>query len=250
MSHWLDKVIKLLTAKTHNLRELASLADADPKTFYRDVDMSGVDVRGQDLRGMEFNSNFYSEAIWDETTVFDTDFDDDLDDDIEEFDGLLHKETADSCDAIGKLRKHEERLACIINLCINNIEEIPEIAKYYSDKSTYVNDMLSILSSKNFHEIDLFGKNLNEREFSIFISFIFNSCYYHSRPLLLYYMSKHLGYRKDVLKIVTTKLKYMELTRENRSDITDFLRNWIRKPDEYLKAARYSDMLAIHNSAG
>lgn len=55
MAHWLDDVLLLLQADTSDLRELARLAGADPKTFYRGVDRSNLDLAGQDVEGMEFS---------------------------------------------------------------------------------------------------------------------------------------------------------------------------------------------------
>jgi hypothetical protein len=53
------------------LRELAKLAGADPRYFYRGVDLSGVDLRAQDLRGMDFTGADLSRARIDPSTLFD-----------------------------------------------------------------------------------------------------------------------------------------------------------------------------------
>src|ERR1700680_1747168 len=55
MTHWLDRVVALLQADTTDLRELARIAGADPRTFYRGVDINKLDVDGQNLEGMEFS---------------------------------------------------------------------------------------------------------------------------------------------------------------------------------------------------
>jgi hypothetical protein len=55
MAHWLQTVVDLLQAPTTDLRELAKLAGANPKVFYRGARFrDGLDISGQDLRGMEF----------------------------------------------------------------------------------------------------------------------------------------------------------------------------------------------------
>jgi (p)ppGpp synthase/HD superfamily hydrolase len=69
MTHWLDKVVKILNASTGDLRELAQLAGYDPKTFYAGTVMDGVDVCGQDLSGMNLKLDF-SNIKYDERTIF------------------------------------------------------------------------------------------------------------------------------------------------------------------------------------
>ncbi|HEY1632565.1 MAG TPA: hypothetical protein VGF56_14715 [Rhizomicrobium sp.] len=54
MTHWLDIVIELIKADTADLRALAKLAGADPRTFYVGTRLDGADIRSQDLRGMLF----------------------------------------------------------------------------------------------------------------------------------------------------------------------------------------------------
>jgi hypothetical protein len=47
MTHWLDMVITLLQANTSDLRELARLAGADPKTFYQGIEIERLDLLGK-----------------------------------------------------------------------------------------------------------------------------------------------------------------------------------------------------------
>ena len=68
-------VEKILTAATGDLRELARLAQCDPKDFYVDQDLSHCDLRGQDLRGMDFSGCNLERAIIDEATKFDPEHD-------------------------------------------------------------------------------------------------------------------------------------------------------------------------------
>jgi hypothetical protein len=51
---WLARIEHILTAKTHDLRKLAALADLDPRTMYIGTRLDGADLRGQDLRDMAF----------------------------------------------------------------------------------------------------------------------------------------------------------------------------------------------------
>ena len=56
MSHWLGKIIELLSADTADLRELALIAGGNPLVFYRGIDPKDLDLSGQDLRGIEFKN--------------------------------------------------------------------------------------------------------------------------------------------------------------------------------------------------
>jgi tetratricopeptide (TPR) repeat protein len=69
--HWLGKVRLILEADTADLRELALLAGANPKTFYVGARLKGVDVRGQDLRGMKFSEDQIGELAFDQATIMD-----------------------------------------------------------------------------------------------------------------------------------------------------------------------------------
>lgn len=57
MPHWLKKIATLLQAETADLRELARIAGANPKTFYRGIKLEDLDVSGQNLDGMGFSTN-------------------------------------------------------------------------------------------------------------------------------------------------------------------------------------------------
>lgn len=73
--HWSDRVIKILEAKTGNLRDLAEIAGCDPKTFYKNQSLAGCDIRGQDLRGMDLSGCQLDRAVIDESTKIDPEFD-------------------------------------------------------------------------------------------------------------------------------------------------------------------------------
>ncbi|MCF1505464.1 S1 RNA-binding domain-containing protein, partial [Afifella sp. H1R] len=57
MNNWLDKVVEILDSDTGDLRILAQIAGADPKIFYRGINLDGADIRGQDLRGLDLKIN-------------------------------------------------------------------------------------------------------------------------------------------------------------------------------------------------
>lgn len=54
MNHWLDNAAKLLNAETDDLRELAQMVGADPRDFYRNIDIVRLTTAGQNLDGMTF----------------------------------------------------------------------------------------------------------------------------------------------------------------------------------------------------
>jgi hypothetical protein len=75
MTHWLDKLWVIPKVQTSNLRELAIILDADPRSFYRDQDLQGCDLRGQDLREMDFTNSNLSKAVLDSATKLSPVFD-------------------------------------------------------------------------------------------------------------------------------------------------------------------------------
>lgn len=55
MPHWMDKVVVLLTANTSDLRELATIAGGNPRTFYRGINPEDLEfTEHDDIKGMEF----------------------------------------------------------------------------------------------------------------------------------------------------------------------------------------------------
>jgi hypothetical protein len=74
MAHWLDIVVKILTAETTNLRELAEMANGDPKTFYVGVNLDDVDFSGQDVTGMHFTITDPTRIRRDKRTKFDPEY--------------------------------------------------------------------------------------------------------------------------------------------------------------------------------
>lgn len=68
---WRKAIARILNANTGDLRALAALAGADPRTLYIGTRLDGVDVRGQDLRGMNLEGVDRSKIRYDEETRFD-----------------------------------------------------------------------------------------------------------------------------------------------------------------------------------
>lgn len=68
---WTAVVERVLVAQTADLRQLAILANADPKTFYLGTRLDGVDICGQDLRGMQFSDLRLSRVKHDDYTQVD-----------------------------------------------------------------------------------------------------------------------------------------------------------------------------------
>lgn len=62
MAHWLDGAIRLLTAETDDLTELALMVSADPKTFYRGADFRAADLSNEDLSAFDIEGASLSQA--------------------------------------------------------------------------------------------------------------------------------------------------------------------------------------------
>ena len=75
MSHWSDRVEKVLLSRTNDLRELARIAGFDAETLYVGQSLAGCDLRGQDLRGIDLTGCNFDRAILDSTTKIDLRFD-------------------------------------------------------------------------------------------------------------------------------------------------------------------------------
>jgi len=68
----MDVVERVLTADTADLRELALIANADPRTLYIGTSLDGVDLRGQDLRGMLLPNLDRAKVRTDAATLFES----------------------------------------------------------------------------------------------------------------------------------------------------------------------------------
>ena len=241
MTHWTSKIIDLLEADTADLRELAIIAGGDPKTFYLGVDMRGVDVRGQDLRGMVFSPTAYTEMLWDKETNFS---DEDLDNDENE--QKLYSDVQESCNIIKNISKHEERFACLLNLCINNSDQKNDICNYYDDKSIYVEEMKSRIYLANLFDIDLFGNKTDSNELIKLINHSISSAYPYSRQSVIYYLSKHIGHKQNISKLLKSRAISLRMERQVFKGIIFELEKWKINPNELLMRAKYSEIYSIN----
>lgn len=74
MNHWSETVKVILQSRSANLRELAGLANADPRKFYAYQSLAGCDLRGQDLAGMDLTDCEIEKALIDKQTIIDPKF--------------------------------------------------------------------------------------------------------------------------------------------------------------------------------
>lgn len=70
-TNWLASVKKVLESNTGDLRRLAEIGDADPKTLYIGTNLNGVNVCGQDLRGMILTDFDLNKVVHDSSTLVD-----------------------------------------------------------------------------------------------------------------------------------------------------------------------------------
>ena len=158
----MDKVIDLLCADTADLRELAIMAGANPKTFYHGINPGDLDLTGQDLEGIEF-TNVTSKRI----------------------------------DKIRKAKAKEERLAMLLDSIIQNRSNgVKIIDGYESDKSKYGNAALQELRNAVIREA------ASEKIDNIALVRALRRPLAHqladSRANLIYYLAKHLAKYPDI----------------------------------------------------
>jgi hypothetical protein len=160
--HWLDTVVTLLCAETADLRELARIVGANPKTFYRGIDPGNLDLIGQDLQGMEFK------AI-----------------------------SAEDTEKIRNATTKEERLSMLLDSILQNRSNGLQILdSYNSDRSSYANDSLEELRKVLTNEPE------NRRVDNVSLVRALRRPLAHqlggSRANLIYYMAKHLSKYPDI----------------------------------------------------
>jgi hypothetical protein len=174
MAHWLDKILLLLQADTSDLRELARLAESDPRTFYRGVDRRKLDLVGQDVEGMEFSGDAPSEPQSDETkdpepaAVF----------------GSLH--------LIRDATRAEERVAVAVRAILEDRTGGRKLlAMLSADRSKYANaalwELRSILNSPPS------AKSLAPVKLIQLVRRHYTHAFPDSRAALLFYLAKHLS---------------------------------------------------------
>jgi hypothetical protein len=160
--HWWDMVVTLLCAETKDLRELARIAGANPKTFYHGVDPANLDLVGQDLNGIEFR------VI-----------------------------SAEETEKIRSATTKEERLSMLLDSILQNRSNGLQILDNYDlDKSSYANDAL-----KELRKV-LTNEPKNRRVDNVSLVRALRRPLAHqlggSRANLIYYMAKHLSKYPDI----------------------------------------------------
>ncbi len=75
MTHWLDKLWLISDSRSIDLKQMATMLDADPRTFYRGQDLTSCDLRGQDLSEMDLTGCNIEKALIDSATKISPIFD-------------------------------------------------------------------------------------------------------------------------------------------------------------------------------
>lgn len=221
MSNWLEMVVTLLQAQTSNLRELARIAGADPRNFYRGIRLSDLDVAGQDIDGMEFADRPVGGA--------------------EEF-SLQHPiyyaddKTIPAIEVLNQIHhvgRQEERLAILLDLILRNPVEASFLIKIYSkDRAKYANRVLKQIDieiTQNRKHDDLFqeerGRRLNAVQLARIVNEPFSRGMPGNRAALLYYMAKHLARYPDINNYLRNKIAKARsvFITPYRREIVDFL---------------------------
>jgi len=69
-----ERLVDILLFEDNDLRKLAEIAEANPKTFFRACDMSGTDLRGTDLRGFDLTDSVFDGVQTNHATKVDDEF--------------------------------------------------------------------------------------------------------------------------------------------------------------------------------
>ncbi len=207
MTHWLETVIALLQADTGDLRELAKIAGANPKTFYRGVRLADLDVEGQDIGGMEFAASS-SDDHSDEKLGLMIRWDNN-DSGYIEIDGVIA--------AIRKVPRQEERLALLMKLMLENREfGYPIAERYGRDKAKFANQTLSELKKILKQERDQYQYSLfkgydrtptySDERLAYVLYRTFSRGMPGNRSQLLYYMALYLGKFPQINRLVKSRI--------------------------------------------
>jgi hypothetical protein len=170
MAHWLETVVKLLLASTNDLRELARIAGADPKTFYIGIDPRTLDTTDQDISDMEFSR---SEEIASSFQTFT----------IETRQVIAKK--------IRKTARQEERIAMILDMIVQDRPYgLAILEEYKSDRAkfaTYALDQIRTLFT------DMHVDTKDEYVVAGLIPRLFSYTYPLNRGRLLYFLARYLA---------------------------------------------------------
>jgi hypothetical protein len=221
MPHWLDRVATLLQTQTSDLRELARIAGADPRTFYRGTILSDLDVAGQDIDGMEFADRPVgsAEQFLHPHLIYYTD------------DKTIP--AIEAAKQIHHVGRQEERIAILLDLILRNPDDASFLIKLYSiDRAKYANRVLKQIDieiNKSRKDGDLFqgerGRRLNAVQLARIVNEPFSRGMPSNRAALLYYMAKHLARYPDINNYLRNKITNARsvFITPYRRQILDFL---------------------------
>jgi hypothetical protein len=203
MSHWLDKTITLLQADTFDLRELARIAGADPKTFYRGIRLADLDVSGQNVEDMEFADRRFEDKKNKDAQSRLISYTDNKSISVIEAARELHR-----------VGRQEERVAILLDLILRNPDDALLLINLYSkDRAKYANRVLKQIETEvrsNRQGDTLFqeekGRRLNAIQLARIINRPFSRGMPNNRAALLYYMAKHLARYPDINKYLREKI--------------------------------------------
>lgn len=175
MSHWLDKVVELLEADTMDLRDLARLAGADPRTFYRGIDPKTLDLNGQDLEGIEFG------------------------------DGLDYAKTmAKFLAHVHAAKRQEERLALLLLEIVEMPERRRDVIDAYPGSTVYERRVTELLRARLGGHSDKWQFEINLYEAA---NDMYQLCFSERKGQLLHYFAKHMGHLLGIRQFIRKKLE-------------------------------------------
>lgn len=202
--HWLDMVVALLHADTSDLRELARIAGADPKNFYRGVDISALDLDGQNLDGIELSTPPTSPH------GVSTQFEFELFTPTSELQ-IVHK--------IKGINRQEERAALLLAEFLRDRSRAIQILSGYSDRAMLANSVVNLLI--DIHDQELDGKRFSNLQIARRVSGRFAKSE-GKRHVLAYFFAKYLGIYPDIKAWLKEKSIH-GLSRDLQMEFAQFL---------------------------
>jgi hypothetical protein len=217
--HWLEKVVVLLQAETGDLRELARIAGADPRIFYRGVDLHDLDLGGQDIEGMEFSHPSHRQDM----TGYQLDLDVYLPDDI--------RRPENTAAEIKSASRQEERAAWLLGEFLRNRSRALQIIeKYTNDKANLTNSALNVLRDVWMKEVQ--GKRFSNLQIARKVSGCFAKAE-DKRSILAYYFARHLPLNLEIRNWLRDK----SVSKLNPEQVKEF-RRLVGAPS-YAEARQY-----------
>lgn len=217
MSHWLDKLVDILSADTVDLRELAEIAGFDPKFFYIGTDISGADIRGQNLEGMKFSNFQLSQVKVDSETRIDGYGELRFDDEIDEL--VVKMKLVE----IKRLGRQEERVIAAIRLCMDHPDVCGVVFDQYNESSKFAKNLF--LKFKESGIVSADRKGIDVR-LSVFMDQILNVSFPLSRGYALRYIAKYFGDFKYIRMLVNRRLIRNYTMSNHYDDIKAILDDW------------------------